>query len=122
MTTSATQPTILLDAIAWDLALDVNLNIAMASPPYACAQDVASEIRLFQGDDYYDTTHGVPYWQQVLGRWPPMSLFKSYMITAALLVPGIVKAKVFLSSFQNRVLLGQVVTLDVDNQSSVTNF
>lgn len=122
MTTAPTQPTILLDAIAWDLALDINGNIAMASPPYACAQDAASEIRMFQGDDYYDTTHGIPYWQQVLGHWPPMSLVKAYLIEAALLVPGVVQAKVYFSSFQNRLLAGQVIILDVDNQSSVTNF
>ena len=122
MTTAPTQPTILLDVVAWDLALDINSNIAMASPPYACAQDSASEIRFFQGDDYYDTTHGVPYFQQILGHWPPMSLVKTYLINAALLVPGIVQAKVFFSSFSQRGLQGQVITLDVDNQSSVTNF
>ena len=56
--------TLLLDASAWDLVLDANGDIALAAPPYAVAQDVASAISLFLGELWYDTTQGVPYFQR----------------------------------------------------------
>ena len=63
--------TLLLDRTAWDLCLDSNGNIALASEPYSLAQDVASAVRLFLGECYYDTTKGIPYWTEVLGMLPP---------------------------------------------------
>ena len=39
--------TLLLDPDTWDLTVDNNGNIAVAAPPYAVAQDVASAIRTF---------------------------------------------------------------------------
>jgi hypothetical protein len=58
--------TLLLDRSLWDLTLDINGNIAMASEPYAIAQDVASACRTFLGECYYDTSQGVPYFQGML--------------------------------------------------------
>ena len=70
-----TYNTLLLDTVAWDLVLDSFGNIALASPPYALAQDVASAIRTFLGEVYYDASLGVPYFQDILGQLPPMALF-----------------------------------------------
>ena len=70
---SSPMNTLLLDTVAWDLVLDSNGNIALAQPPYATAQDVASAIRLFLGELWYDQTQGVPYWQQFLGFNPTTS-------------------------------------------------
>jgi len=66
--------TLLLDQTAWDLVIDSNGNIAMASPPYSLAQDVASAIKLFQGELWYDTSKGIPYFNEILGHMPPLSL------------------------------------------------
>lgn len=100
--------TLLLDRTAWDLVLDAAGNIALASEPYAIAQDVASAIRLFKGEAYYDTSQGVPYWEQFLGQRPPLSLVKAEVVKAALTVPGVLDARCFLASFINRTLTGQV--------------
>lgn len=100
--------TLLLDRTAWDLVLDAAGNIALASEPYAIAQDVASAIRLFKGEAYYDTSQGVPYWEQFLGQRPPLSLVKAEVVKAALTVPGVLDARCFLASFTNRTLTGQV--------------
>lgn len=100
--------TLLLDVLAWDLALDVNGNIAVASEPYSLAQDAASAIRLFIGELYFDTAKGVPYWAQILGHSPPLSLLKAYFIKAALTVPDVVSAQVFIKSWQERHIVGQV--------------
>ena len=104
--------TLLLDISRWDLVLDAAGNIAKASPPYALAQDVASAIRLFLGELWYDTTKGVPYFESVLGHTPPLAEFQALMVRAALTVPGVVTAQCILSSFENRTVQGQVLFTD----------
>ena len=80
--------TLLLDTAQWDLVVDGTGNIAMASVPYALAQDVASAIKTFAGEVYYDTTIGVPYFATILGQTPSVAYFQQQMIDAALTVPG----------------------------------
>ena len=84
--------TLLLELNDWDLCIDASRNIARATAPYALAQDVASAIKTFLGEVYYDTTLGVPYFTQILGHTPPVAVFEEYMIAAALTVPGVVAA------------------------------
>jgi hypothetical protein len=104
---------LLLDQTTWDLCLDAAGNIAVASDPYALAQDVASAIRLFAGEAWYDTTLGVPYFDQILGHAPPVSLIKEQLTRAALTVPGVVAATCTLASIAGRQLTGQVRVTDV---------
>lgn len=107
MTTS-----LLLDQTLWDLVVDAQGNIAVAKEPYAAAQDVACAIKLFQGELWYDSTQGVPYFQSILGRQPPISLIKAQYVAAALAVPGVVSAACYITSLANREVQGQVqVTL-----------
>lgn len=106
--------TLYLAVPAWDLALDASGNIAIASEPYALAQDAASAIRTFLGEVWYDTTLGVPYLTQILGHSPPVELLKSLFVDAALTVPGIAQAQVFITSVSNRTVTGQVQCFDAD--------
>lgn len=105
--------TLLLDTLAWDLLKDVQGNIALASEPYSLAQDAASAIRLFQGECYYNTSTGVPYWASILGASPPpIALMKAQFIAAAKTVPGVVAAQCFITSVSNRRVSGQVQISD----------
>lgn len=104
--------TLLLDRTAWDLVLDSNGNIALAAPPYALEQDVASAVRLFLGELWYDTTKGIPYFEEILGQLPPVSLFTAYIEQAALSVPGVISARCVISSFQNRAISGEIQFID----------
>lgn len=107
------QNTLLLDRKAWDLVLDSSGNIALATPSYALAQDVASAIRVFKGELWYDTLQGIPYFQKILGHLPPIPLLSSLIEKAALSVPGIVRAKCQSSmSGSSRAVLGQVQFID----------
>ena len=101
--------TLLLDQDLNDLCLDASGNIAMASEPYALAQDAASAISTFLGECWYDTTQGVPYWQDILGQRPPAELLKAQFARAALTVPGVVSASVALT--QSARQLGGTVTI-----------
>jgi hypothetical protein len=104
--------TLLLDQVVWDLVLDASGNIALAAEPYSIAQDVASAVKLFLGELWYDTTKGVPYWQQILGQWPPLELVRQKITDAALTVPDVVQARTIITAFTNRQLSGQVQCVD----------
>lgn len=106
---------------AWDLTVDSAGNIAACTEPYRLAQDAATAIRTFVGDLYYDQAAGLPYFTDVLGQLPPIELVKSLMVDAALAVPGVVAAQVFLTS-ADRTLSGQVQVTDRSGVLTAANF
>lgn len=107
--------TMLLDQTTWDLVIDAFGNWAVAKAPYAIAQDVASAIRTFAGEVYYNILLGIPYFAKILAHAPPVSLFQSYNVQAALTVPFVVSDPApvcTISSFQLRNVRGQVTFTD----------
>ena len=114
--------TLLLDE-NWDLTLDAAGNLAVATGHYAIAQDVASAVRTFRGEIWYDRTDGIPYIEQVLGVTPTPSLqfLKAQFVGAAMTVPGVVSAKCFLTGpGKSREVGGQIqITNDRDNRLTV---
>lgn len=114
--------TLLLDTALWDLCKDASGNIAMASNPYAIAQDVASALKLFNGELYYDNTKGIPYFGNILGEYPSAAYVKSQLIRAALTVPEVVEAQVLGIQLQNGVLSGTVEVIDVTGQTNNVSF
>lgn len=106
---------------SWDICLDTNGNIALADEPYSLAQDVASAIKLFKGELWYDARKGVPYFTEILGKRPPTALFRHHMEKAALTVPRVVQAKCITQSLINRKIVGQVQFTDVNgNKNHIT--
>mgnify|MGYP006266951187 CR=1 FL=1 len=114
--------TLLLDQTVWDLVLDANGNIALAGAPYSVAQDVASATRTFLGECWYNTSLGLPYWQEILGEFPPLSYVAQQIQNTALSVPDVVEAQVNFTSFQNRVLAGQIQIIDTDGAANNVAF
>jgi len=101
--------TLLLDTVTWDLVVDSSGNIAMATEPYSLAQDAASACRLFQGELWYDTTQGVPYFQAILGQMPPLAYLKARYVAAAQTVPDVLSVNVYIAAITaNRVVSGQI--------------
>jgi hypothetical protein len=80
----------------WDLYVDGSGNIATVDGPAAIAQDVASATRLFRGELWYDTTQGVPYFEEILGRAPPTGLISARLVAAGLTVPHVLRIRVTL--------------------------
>lgn len=109
--------TMLLDRTAWDVVLDASGNWALASDPYSIAQDVASAVKLFKSELWFDTTTGVPYWMDILGQWPPLPVVRAAIEAAALTVPEVVTAQCLIVSFTDRTITGQV---QVTTSSSAT--
>ena len=114
--------TLLLAQDTWDLVLDASGNIALAKAPYALAQDVASAIRLFQGELYFNTAPGIPYLTDVLGQLPPLALVRGYLERAALTVPGVVSATAVLFALTDRLLTGQVQFTDTSGAVNTVAF
>jgi hypothetical protein len=114
--------TLLLNPSTWDLMIAADLNIAVASEPYALAQDAASAIKLFQSVDYYDVTRGVPYWQQILGRWPSIRVMKANFVAAAKTVPGVTAATCYIESIEDRRPKGQVQVTDATGSTTTVGF
>lgn len=111
--------TLLLDVGLWDLTLDAYGNIAVAAPPYALAQDVASACRTVLGEVYYDTTLGVDYFGKIFGMTPPTNVFQEMFVTAALTVLGVVSATCNIEAYDagQRLATGQVLFTDINHQT-----
>ena len=114
--------TLLLDQSAWDLVLDASGSIALASAPYATAQDVASAVRTFEGECWYDTTRGMPYWESILGKLPPSSLIKRRAQLEALRIPRVANVETVITDFRDRQLLGQIQFTDTDGNELGASF
>jgi hypothetical protein len=121
-TMTAQLATMLLDTQTWDLVLDASGNLAVATPPYSQAQDAASAIKLFLGENWYDTTQGIPYLAEILGQNPSLATLKSLLVGAALTVSGVTAAQVFIASRTNRIVTGQVQITNTSGQTSAAGF
>lgn len=114
---------IFVDPDSWDLSVDTDGNIAVASDRYRMLQDACTAIRTFLAECWYDTTLGIPYWDEVFtGVAPPLEVIKARMVAAALTVPGIVGAQVFITSIDGRTLSGQVQVTDKDGVIAAASF
>jgi len=99
--------TMLLDQTPWDLCVDAAGNWAVASEPYAQAQDAASEIRVFAGECYYNTALGVAYFSEAYGLGQPTQILRAQIQAAAERVPGVTEANAVLTVVGST-LTGQV--------------
>ena len=107
--------TLFLDPKTWDLTLDSEGNIAYAKDPYAKAQDVASAVRLFKGELYYDTEKGIPYFDETLGKKQSLALYQYRLEQEALTVSGVVSAKATIESREGRIVSGFLSFTDDTN-------
>lgn len=114
--------TLLLDTVLWDLVLDADGDIAVAAEPYSLAQDAASAIKTFLGEVYWDTTVGIDYLGEIFAKSPSVPLLKARFVAAALTVPGVAAAQVFISSISERGVAGQVQVVNELGQASSAAF
>ena len=109
--------TLYLNPETWDLEIDAQRNIAKAGSPYAMAQDVATECRLYKGEYLFDTTQGIPY-GNILGDKFNKVYFEAQLERAALAVPNVVKAAAFtkIESKGLRKIGGYIKVTDNENR------
>ena len=106
----------------WDLTVDAANNIAVVAGPAAIEQNVASAVKLFLGELYWDTTKGVPYLTQVFDAAYNPSLIVALLQQAALTVPGVVKAQAFIDSHVSGRVSGRIEVIDLTGASLGVTF
>ena len=110
--------TIFLDPRTWDMTLDANGNIAVATSTYQKAQDIASSCRVFIGDLYFKQNEGIPYLESILGRNKyPIGLYQSELYRRAMSVDGVVSVNIKLNQLSERELTGMIEFTDIEGRS-----
>ncbi|MCP1214143.1 hypothetical protein [Acetobacter okinawensis] len=111
--------TLLLDRTTWDLLLDHDGNIAVASSAYAIGQDISSAVRVFQGECYYDTDQGMPYRANILGKDQSLTVFQSQAEQVAATVPDVAEARCVVSALSyERAISGVILFTTTDGTTS----
>lgn len=73
----------------WDISCNGVGQINIATGDYCVAQNVANEIRCFEGDLVFDTEHGIPWFDVQLAKPIIAVLASTYMRDAASQVDGV---------------------------------
>ena len=107
--------TLLLDSTTWDLVVDATGNIALATPPYATAQNVACAIRVFKGECWYNTALGLPYLGSILGHAQSSALFRADVEQTARTIEGVASATCLLTAISPQRRLSGMVELTTTN-------
>lgn len=112
--------TVFLLPKTWDLTLDTQGNIAVATEEYQQAQDIASSCRVFLNDDYYNKNDGIPYLESIMGLSNyPISLYQRHLHDRSMLVDGVVSIDVKLLQLKDRVQSGSIEFTNDKNLSGV---
>jgi len=113
---------LLLDQSTWDIFVDANGNMAICSKPYSVAQDVACAIRTFLGELIFDLDTGVPYFEDILGKTPPLQLIQSTITNIALEVKNVAQARTIINKSDNGEISGETQIIDTDGEEANVGF
>lgn len=113
----------LLDRTTWDLVVDDNGNLAVCSEPYSTLQDVATAIRTWAGECWYDTTLGLPYATSIFAGPEPLAIMRAQAEQAALNVPGVTAAQcLIIGPRQDRSIGGAIIVTLSNGETQNVNF
>ena len=112
----------LLDQTTWDLVIDANRNWALASSPYSTAQDVACAARTFSGELIFDQDRGIPYFEEIFGKTPPLQLVQARITEESLTVPEVAKARTIVSRSDIDGVSGEIQIIDTDGEEANIDF
>jgi len=105
----------------WDLTLDANNNLAVATDKYAIAQDVASSCLIFKTEVVYDKARGVD-WKNIVGKNLSQGFIVNQIKQQANKVDSVIDAVVHLNFDRTiRTLYGVIVCEDVFGNSIIVN-
>lgn len=114
---------LLLDRTTWDLSVDASGNIAMCSDPYAITQNVATAVRTWQAEAWYDTSLGISYDDGIFSGSLPVSILKAQAETAAENVSGVATAEcLFLLQAETRTLSGAIALTLTNGETANVRF
>ena len=94
--------TLSLDNATWDLYLDDLGNIATKSDKEQISQDVASSVRVWEGEDIWNVDRGLPYKHLIMGKNATQSNISAYMNKEAKRIEGVKKTTLAILGNENR--------------------
>lgn len=111
-----------LDTSTWDLMLDGSGNLAITDGSLSVAQDVASSCLVFSGECYYDTTLGIPWKAEVLGKRPTPGFIQHKMQAEARKLPIVdqAMASIFFDK-TTRTMRGAIRVTDIYGNTAQAN-
>lgn len=92
----------------WDLKVDVNGNIAICEAPYSIAQQAANEIKLFEGEGWYDRSQGTPHFAQILGINSNLGLIRNILLGRVNGVDNVMRCDIDMYIDSSRALHGNI--------------
>ncbi|CAI3955024.1 unnamed protein product [Commensalibacter communis] len=92
----------------WDLTLDLNGNIAVCEAPYSIAQQAANEIKLFEGEGWYDRSQGTPHFAKTLGVNSNLGLIRNVLLDRVNGVDDVFRSDIDMYIDSSRVLHGNI--------------
>lgn len=92
----------------WDLKLDINGNIAVCEEPYSIAQQAANEIKLFEGEGWYDRSQGEAYFTKVLGTNSNLGLIRNILLDRVNRVDNVMRSDLDMYIDSSRTLHGNI--------------
>lgn len=93
---------------AWDLKVDVNGNIAVCEEPYSIAQQAATEIKLFEGEGWYDRSQGTPHFAKILGINSNLGLIRNILLNRVNGVDNVMRSDIDMYVDSERILHGNI--------------
>lgn len=104
----------------WDIFLDSAGNLSLTDNDSSIAQDVASSVRTFEGECWYNTTLGMPYFQAIFGKSPPNSFVVASIKEQAFTVDAVNSVNVVNAGLQGRNFKGVIVVNAPQSPITVT--
>lgn len=95
--------TLALNPNDWDLYLGEDGNIATVEGQAQKSQDVATSVKVWQGEYIFDTTRGLPY-NLIMTKPVNRSLLQEYIGVEARRIDGVRGTTVVFNDFENRQL------------------
>lgn len=80
----------------WDIQLDEFGDFLVCTGKEQIAQDVASSVRVFRGEDCWDIDRGIPFKSDVLGIAPSQPILEAYMKKEAERIEGVTDCKLLM--------------------------
>lgn len=108
-----------LDNDSWDILLDGAGNLAITSDKQAVAQDVATACLSHLGEVWFDTTLGIPWLSEIVGKNSSVSYIQNQMEEEALRLPYVAQAlATVIFDREKRKASGLITVIDTQGRES----
>ena len=99
----------------WDIQLNSFGDFLTCSDKEQIAQDVASSVRVFRGEDCWNIQRGVPYKSEIFGKAPNQPILEAYIKQEAMRIDGVTDCRM-LMDVENRAASVEILVQTEDGE------